>query len=64
MSMIDDTAAIEQAVMLYVDGSAKNDNTLVKQAFDGRARLFGGMMDGRAWTSTCRLSCQSWRASP
>lgn len=46
MSMIDDTAAIEQAVMLYVDGSTKNDNTLVKQAFDARARLFGGMMDG------------------
>ena len=46
MSMIDDTAAIEKAVMLYVDGSTKNDNTLVKQAFDERARLFGGMMDG------------------
>jgi hypothetical protein len=44
--MIDDTAAIEKAVMLYVDGSTKNDNALVKQAFDARARLFGGMMDG------------------
>ena len=46
MSMIDDTAAIEKAVMLYVDGATKNDNVLVKQAFDARALLFGGMMDG------------------
>ena len=46
MSMIDDTAAIEKAVMLCVDGATRNDNTLVKQAFDARARLFGGMMDG------------------
>lgn len=46
MSMIDDTAAIEKAVILYIDGATKSDNTLVKQAFDARARLFGGMMDG------------------
>ena len=46
MSMIDGAAAIEKAVMLYVDGATKNDIALVKQAFDERARLFGGMMDG------------------
>jgi len=46
MSTIDDYDAIERAVLLYVDGATKNDLSLVKQAFDERARLFGGMMDG------------------
>jgi hypothetical protein len=48
MELIDDYDAIAKVLQLYIDGAAKGDAALLKQAFHEEARLFGEM-DGERY---------------